>query len=124
MRPTQALSLVRKLARQHNLTVTVTREDNLWVADIAGLTDTNPDDFVLNWRYEVNGRDVTAQFQRFLAVEAELREQIRHEEELRATRDAERVALLRELAEAGLSQRVMGDAVSLSHQRVNQIIHS
>lgn len=53
--------------------VTVTREDNLWVADIAGLTaavdvesfaeldvevrdliagltDTNPDDFVLNWR--------------------------------------------------------------------------
>jgi len=64
--------------------VTVTREDNLWVADIAGLTaatdvehftdldeevrdliagltDTDPEDFAINWHYEVNGRDVTDQ---------------------------------------------------------------
>lgn len=62
--------------------VTVTREDDLWVADIAGLaaatdvehfadlevevrnliaglTDADPADFVINWRYLVNGRDVT-----------------------------------------------------------------
>lgn len=127
--------------------VIVTREDNLWVADIvgltaatdvehfasldvevrdliAGLTDTEPDDFAINWRYEVNGRDVTDRFHRFLAVEAELRAQTRRAQELQERRDAERLALLRDLAEAGLSQRAIGDAVALSHQRVHQIIKS
>ena len=59
--------------------VMVTREDNMWVAVvehvgatdaehfadldvevrdyIAGMTDTDADDFVLHWRYEVNGHD-------------------------------------------------------------------
>lgn len=127
--------------------VIVTREDNLWVADIvgltaatdverfadldvevrdliAGLTDTEPEDFAINWRYEINGRDVTDRFHRFLAVEAELRAQTRRAQELQEARDAERLALLRDLAEAGLSQRAIGDAVALSHQRVHQIIKS
>jgi len=41
---------------------------------IAGMTDADPDDLAVRWRYEVNGRDVTDAQPRFLAVERELHE--------------------------------------------------
>jgi hypothetical protein len=131
--------------------VTVTRDDTLWVATvhglpphliavtdvehfadldvevrdlIAGLTDIDPDALAINWRYDVNGHDVTDQVHRFLAAQSELQEQMRREQELRESRDAERLALLRDLTHAGLSQRAIADAVALSHQRVHQLIKS
>ncbi len=121
--------------------VTVTREDNLWVAVvhglspaatdvehfadldlevrdlIAGLTDVDPDEIAIRWRYEFNGRDVTEQLARFMAVESELRERM-------TEREAVRMEVIRRLAEAGLSQRAISDAVGISHQRVNQLINS
>lgn len=77
--------------------VIVTREDNLWVADVqglpphlvgatdvehfadldvevrdlvAGLTDTDPDGITIRWRYEVNGIDVTDKLTRFPPAES------------------------------------------------------
>lgn len=124
--------------------VWVTREDNLWVADvrglpphligatdvehfadldeevrdlIAGLTDTEPDHFAIDWRYQVNGKDVTDKLARFLAVESELRERL-------AERDAARIDAVRQLTAAGLSQRAVGDVLGVSHQRVNQLVNS
>lgn len=125
-------------------TVTVTREDNLWVAVVDGLpkgvigamdyehfgqlhdelpeliadlTDTDPDSFVLVWRYEINGSDLTTQLQRLLTVEAELRRAQGEQE--RARKEA-----LAALADAGLSQRAMADVVGVSHQRINQLVKS
>ncbi|MGH3977804.1 MAG: winged helix-turn-helix transcriptional regulator [Pseudonocardiaceae bacterium] len=120
--------------------VTVTREDNLWVADIAGmtaatdmprfadldvevrdliagLTDADPDDFTIRWRYVINGIDVTEQLTRFTTVEVELAAVL-------AERDETRRAVIRLLTEAGLSQRAISDTVGLSHQRVHQLQHS
>jgi hypothetical protein len=76
--------------------VTVTREDNLWVAHadnvgatdvehfqkldvevrdyIAGMTDADPSDLAIHWRYEVNGLDVTDAPARYMAAERELRD--------------------------------------------------
>ena len=120
--------------------VTVSREDNLWVAVvtglapaatdvehfgdletevrdlIAGLTDSNPDDFAIAWRYRVGDTDVTEQLHRVVALEGELRT-------VSAARDAARLAAVRALAEAGVSQRAIGDVLNLSHQRVNQLLN-
>jgi len=124
--------------------VCVTREDNLWVADvrglpphligatdverfadldgevrdlIAGLTDAEPDDVAIDWHYEVNGTDVTEKLARFLAVESELRARL-------AEHDAARIDAVRQLTAAGLSQRAVGDVLGVSHQRVNQLVNS
>ncbi|PZS38287.1 MAG: MerR [Pseudonocardiales bacterium] len=126
--------------------VTVTREDNLWVAlvddigatdvehfpeldvevrdYIAGMTDTDPDDFAVRWRYEINGRDVTDALARFMAAERELREVMEEEAAKAAERDAARLVAIKAVRSAGLSQRTAADVLGLSHQRVHQLVHS
>lgn len=121
---------------------TVTREDDLWVAEvhglpanmlnvtdaphfadlhddvpemIAGLTGTEPDDITVHWRYEVNGRDVTEALGRFLAIEAEIGDKL-------AARESARKDAIRTLTDAGLSRRATGDAVGLSGGRVQQLV--
>ncbi|MGH3526575.1 MAG: MerR [Pseudonocardiaceae bacterium] len=126
--------------------VTVTREDNLWVAltdnvgatdvehfpeldvevrdYIAGMTDADPGDFAIRWRYEVNGRDVTDVLTRFMAAERELRDVMAEEAAKAAERDAARLDAILAVRSAGLSQRVAADVVGLSHQRVHQLVSS
>ena len=126
--------------------VTVTRDDNLWIAVVdgvgatdvehfsdldvevrdyvAGMTDAEPDDFGIHWRYEVNGRDVTDALERFMAAERELREVMAAEAAKAAERDAARLDAINAVRSAGLSQRVAADVVGLSHQRVHQLVNS
>lgn len=126
--------------------VTVTREDNLWVAAvdgvgatdvehfadldvevrdyIAGMIDADPDDFAIHWRYEVNGRDVTDALVRFMAAERELREARETEAAKAAARDAARLDAINAVRSVGLSQRLAADVVGLSHQRVHQLVNS
>lgn len=117
--------------------VTVMREDDLWVADIAGLTaatqtddfdrldvevrdlvagltDTEPHEFDLRWHHVWGDDDVTG-----LLVELE---EVHHAAaEITARRDELRREIIRRGQAAKLSQRVIADALGLSHQRVNQI---
>jgi len=123
-------------------TVTVTREDNLWVAVVDGLpqgvvgaadfehfsdihedmreliadlTDADPSDFTVEWRYELAG-DVTALVTEYL-------EAGREADRVEGWRDAARAALLRRL-NGPLSQRALADLVGVSHQRINQLVKS
>ncbi len=121
--------------------VEVTREDGLWVADIwatelgpaatdtvhfadleaevrdliAGLTDSEPDDFELVWRYNIGGADMTETISRLLKAEVGLQKATQAHEEARH-------AALQALAGAGLSQAAIGDVLGVSHQRVHQLL--
>jgi hypothetical protein len=121
--------------------VEVTREDGLWVADIwgpelgpaatdsvhfadlesevrdliAGLTDTEPGDFELTWRYTIGGADMTSTISRLLEAEVGLQQATQAHDEARR-------AALRELASTGLSQAALGDVLGVSHQRVHQLL--
>lgn len=122
--------------------VTVTRDSDLWVAIvhglppntvgaidaehfatlqedvpdvIAGLVDADPNDVAIRWRYEINGQDVTDQFQRFLHAKETI-------ERDRAEVYSARMELVRTLTDQGLSRRATGDAIGLSGQRVQQIV--
>ena len=122
-------------------TAVVTREDNLWVADIHGddlgpaamdyehlselhddvpsyvadLLRTTTDTVKVVFRYEVNGRNVTEQMERLMQAERQLRE-------LQSQFENARMDVVNALIDAGLSQRTTADAVGLSHQRVNQLV--
>lgn len=122
--------------------MTVTRESDLWVAVataadgtrigaldfigfeevhntmpeyVADMTGIDPDEIAIDWRYEINGRDVTVEIRHLRAAS---------EEQRRAQKDANRalVEALKAMSSAGLSQRTIAGVVRLSHQRVNQLI--
>jgi DNA-directed RNA polymerase specialized sigma24 family protein len=121
--------------------VEVTREDGLWVADIwgpelgpaatdivhfadletevrdliAGLTDTDPREFGLTWRYSIGGADMTSTIRRLLEAEVGLQQATQAHEEARRR-------ALTELASTGLSQSAIGDVLGVSHQRVHQLL--
>jgi hypothetical protein len=121
--------------------VTVTRADGLWVASIAGeglgpaatdvvrfadldvevrdliagLTDADPEDVSPDWRYVIDGEDVTFAVQGLLHAERNLRSA----EELRQL--ARGIALM-VLHGAGLPQSAIGDVLGVSHQRVHQLL--
>jgi predicted XRE-type DNA-binding protein len=120
--------------------VTVSREDELWVADIAGmtaatdvlrfgdldvevrdliagLTAADPDEFKIRWHHRAGDDDVTALIGELAEVEAAA-------DTATARRDAVRLEIIRRLSAAGLSQRVIADVLGLSHQRVNQLANA
>ncbi len=120
--------------------VTVSREDELWVADIAGLTaatdvlrfgdldvevrdliagltDAAPDAFDIRWHHRAGDDDVTALIEELAEVEAAA-------DTATARRDAVRLEIIRRFSAAGLSQRVIADVLGLSHQRVNQLANA
>ncbi|SDU62929.1 hypothetical protein [Jiangella alkaliphila] len=122
--------------------VKVVRDEDLWVADIEGLppsvigaadyptlaelhTDlpeliadlagSDPSDVTISWHYEIAGKDVTAQILgAALARERLERAQREREEAVRVALDV--------LRGAGLSQRLIGEAVGLTKQRVSQML--
>lgn len=123
--------------------VDVTRADGLWVADIcglelgpaatdtvhfddleaevrdliSGLTDADPGEFEVSWRYNIGDADLTPAISRLLEAEVGLQKATKAHEEAR------RIAL-RELADAGLSQSAIGDVLGVSHQRVHQLLRA
>lgn len=125
-------------------TVTVTREDDLWVASatapdgsrvgvldfdnfadlhqtmpeyIADMTGDQPDSIAVTWRYEFGGKDVTDKLRRMMEA-TEALSQVQKDQE-----NARRAAL-EAMRDAGLSQRTIADAAGISHQRVNQLLRA
>lgn len=82
---------------------------------VPGLTDTDPDDPDLTWRYVIDGTDVTDTVRAWLSAERRLAE-------VSGAREAARTAVVEELSRSGASQAVIGDVLGLSHQRVHQLV--
>jgi hypothetical protein len=119
--------------------VTVSREDNLWVAVVdgvpagatdverfgdldvevrdlvAGLTDSEPDRFTIDWRYLPGGIDVTVEIEDFMHARSDATAAVRR-------RDEALWSVIAALRGAGLSVRAIADVVELSHQRVHQLL--
>lgn len=123
-------------------TATVIRDEDLWVVRVSGLpehvvgtvdyvhfseikdevpeaiadlTDTDPEDFTITWRYEFGGEDVTEDVIQYLVAEEEFRRS-------QAERDRARARVLETMRREGVTQRAMADVVDLSHQRVHQLL--
>lgn len=122
--------------------VTVTRDGGLWVASIdglppkaigvtdvghfseldpevrdliAGLTETDPDSLELEWRYVIDGLDMTSMLESAFGTEIAYRVAA-------AARDDARRRAIRALDHAHVSQAAIGEVFGLSHQRISQML--
>jgi hypothetical protein len=124
--------------------VTVTRDSGLWVASVAGLssssfgvtdvehftdldtevrdlisglTDRDPDSFDIEWRYMIDGDDVTSVLEAVFGTEIAYRV-------AEAARDEARQHAIRTLRKAQVPQSAIGEVLGLSHQRVSQLMRA
>jgi hypothetical protein len=104
----------------HNNITDAVRFEDLWteVPDfIASMTDSEPADFDVDFHIlsPDKGQDVTEAVLAVLDAEQRLRA-------LTESRDSLRIAVIARLREVGLANRVIGDMLGLSHQRIAQLV--
>jgi DNA-directed RNA polymerase specialized sigma24 family protein len=81
---------------------------------ISGLTDVDPDEVDIEWRFAQNGQDYTQALQRLHEWESKAENAIEH-------RDASRRTAIAAMRGAALSYRDIADILGLSHQRIAQL---